>query len=104
MKTNTIVITLAALLLAAGVYWYFFTGSGNQAPLTSVPEASSAEVRFETLQSRLPVSFDTSVFSDVRFKSLQDLTQPIQSEPIGRSDPFAPIGAQSPAPATPPAK
>lgn len=93
IDSNTTLIVIATLIVAAGAYWYFFTGTGNQPPLTAttVPE-NQAQTRFQALVSELqPISFDTDIFSDPRFLSLVDLTTPITPESAGRLDPFASI-------------
>ena len=60
--------------------------------LSAAGSQNEAQTRFQTLVGELsPISFDTSIFTDVRFKSLVDLTTPIAPKPSGRSDPFAPI-------------
>ena len=94
MKSNTTLIIIATLLLAAGAYWYFFTGTGNQPPLSGTTSANQAQTQFQTLVSELqPISFDTSIFSNPRFNALVDLTTPIYSEATGRLDPFALISS-----------
>ena len=96
-NSNTILIVLATLILAAGAYWYFFTGTGNQKPLTAtVSNTNEAQMHFQTLIGELQsISFDTTIFSDPRFNALVDLTTPVSPEPIGRPDPFAPISGVS---------
>lgn len=94
MKFNstTALIILATLVVGAGAYWYFFTGTGNQPPLTSGASKNEAEMHFQALASELqPITFDTGIFSDARFNALVDLTTQVSPEPSGRTDPFAPI-------------
>lgn len=94
MKTdsNTILLIIATLIVAAGAYWYFFTGTGNQPPLSTNVQENSAQTQFKTLVSELqPISFDTNIFSDQNFMALTDLTTPVAPETSGRIDPFAPI-------------
>lgn len=91
MNKNIVIIVVIALVASAGAYWVFFMNTGNDAPITAVPAASQTQIQFETLRSKLPTSLDTSLFSDSRFKTLVDITQPIQPEPAGRLDPLAPI-------------
>ena len=93
MKSNTILIIVLTLVIAAGAYWYFFMGTGNQPPLsTSVPTANPAQTQFQALVSELqPISFNTAIFSDPKFTSLVNLATPVAPEPSGRLDPFAPI-------------
>lgn len=92
MKSNTVILIIATILVAAGAYWYFFTGTGNEPPLTAISTENQAQTRFQTLVSELqPVSFDTSFFSDPRFMALVDLATPVAPETAGRLDPFAPV-------------
>ena len=93
MKSSNILLIIAGLIVAAGAYWYFFTGTGTDAPLTtSTATDNVSQAQFQTLVSELqPISFDTSIFSDSRFMALVDLTTPITPEQAGRSDPFAPV-------------
>ncbi len=93
MKSNTAFILISTLLIAAGAYWYFFTGTGNEPPLTATSAATSqAQAQFQTLVGELqPISFDTGIFSDARFNALVDITVSVSPEPVGRLDPLAPI-------------
>ncbi len=93
MKSNTIIFIVIALAIVAGAYWYFFTGTGNQPPLTATTSFENvSQAQFQTLVTELqPISFDTSIFSDARFMGLVDLATPIAPEAIGRLDPFAPV-------------
>lgn len=90
IDSNTIVIIVVTLIVALGAYWYFFTGTGDQAPLTAVTTENPAQTQFQALVSELqPISFDTTILSDSRFMSLVDLATPITPESSGRLDPFA---------------
>lgn len=92
MKTNTTILIVATLIVALGAYWYFFTDTGNEPPLTVLSTENEAQTRFQTLVSELqPISFNTSIFSDPHFMALVDLTTPIAPETSGRLDPFAPV-------------
>jgi len=95
--TSNGLIILASLIVAAGAYWYFFTDTGNEAPLTAEGTVESpSQTQFRTLVSQLqPISFNTGIFSDVRFNALVDLSTPISPEPSGRPDPFAPLAGGS---------
>lgn len=89
-SSNSLIL-IGALVVAAGAYWFFFTGTGNQQPLSVTATSSPAQAQFQTLASELePITFDTSIFSDPRFTALVDITTPITPEPVGRTDPFAP--------------
>lgn len=93
MKSNIIPFIIITLVIAVGVYWYFFTGAGNQPPITSSSASGNAtQTQFQALVGELQrISFNTAIFSDPRFTSLINLTVPVAPEPSGRLDPFAPI-------------
>jgi hypothetical protein len=93
-SSNTLFLIVASLVVAGGIYWYFFTGSPapQQGSLITGFSQSRAQAQFEVLIGELgPISFDLTILSDPRFNSLVDLTTPITPEPAGRKDPFAPI-------------
>lgn len=97
---NTLFLIIASLVVAGGIYWYFFTGGSSPSsldlPLTTSSTQSAAQVRFETLTTQLgPIAFNLSILTDPRFLALVDLTTPITEEPIGRKDPFAPVSGLS---------
>ncbi|MDO8742643.1 MAG: hypothetical protein Q7J45_03900 [bacterium] len=94
MKSNTTFI-IATLLIAAGAYWYFFTGTGNEAPLTTSVTENVDQTKFRELIVKLPGSFDTKIFDDPRFSVLVDLTTQVAPETAGRIDPFATISGVS---------
>lgn len=98
MKSNTIILIVATLVVAAGAYWYFFTDTGNQPPISAdTAVESGAQLQFKALASQLQsITFDTGIFGDPRFKALVDITTPVASETLGRSDPLAPIAGVSP--------
>ena len=89
------VIILPILVIAAGAYWYFFVASGNQTPLTDV-STNAAQEKFGQLVVELQsITFNTALLSDPRFTGLVDLTTPVAPEPIGVTDPFAPLSSGS---------
>jgi hypothetical protein len=92
MKSNTTNIIIAAIVVAGALYWYFFTGTGNQLPLTASSTENKAQTHFQTLVSALkPISFSTDIFSNPSFTSLVNLATPVTPETQGRIDPFAPL-------------
>jgi hypothetical protein len=89
---NITLSAVAIVVLLAGVYWYFFAGvSAASSPLTQSailignPSLSSLTSRLDS------VTFDTAIFSDPRFASLKDISTPVNPEPKGKKDPFAPL-------------
>lgn len=91
LNSNTTFLGIATLLVLAGAYWFFFSGS-SAPPLSLSGSQNVAQARFEMLIGELaPISFDLSILSDERFAALLDITVPTTPEPIGRTDPFAPL-------------
>lgn len=98
-KTLTNVAIGAAVLGAAfGAYWMFFRGD------SSLEGASSAEDVVQTvvvaeevartirdLQTlKTSVAESVALFGTPAFKDLEDFSQVVPEEPIGRSNPFTP--------------
>jgi hypothetical protein len=90
-STGTFII-IGLLVLGAAAYLLFgFDGAAGVS--ADGPPATPAEQTFLTLTSRIdPVTLDMSVFSDPRFKALEDIRVAIIPEESGRIDPFAPLG------------
>ena len=93
INSNTIFLLVATLVVAGGLYWYFFSGRGGEGgALTAGSPTSQAQAQFEILIGQLgPITFDLTILSDPRFLGLTDLSTPVEPEVIGRKDPFAPI-------------
>ncbi|MSU74655.1 hypothetical protein EXS57_02655 [Candidatus Kaiserbacteria bacterium] len=92
MKSTTILIVTGALIVAGIAYWFFFTNTGNEAPLSTDTPTNQAQIQFEALIGELqPISFNTKIFTDVRFNALVDITTPVSPESSGRLDPLAPL-------------
>ncbi len=97
MKSAFLSFILPLLIVLGGIYWYISSETGNAAPLTTETSAGSpTQTQFQSLVGELSsISFDTSIFSNPHFAALGDLSKPILPEAIGRTDPFAVIGAAS---------
>lgn len=94
MSRSTLVFVICLVVVAGGLGYYFFFFNSNSSPAltTTAGTASDAELSFITLVSKLdPIVFDTTVLSDPRFTSRQDIRTAIVPEASGRTDPFAPI-------------
>ncbi|XKT74762.1 MAG: hypothetical protein ACJKTH_01595 [Patescibacteria group bacterium UBA2163] len=93
---QNIFIIVALIVIAFIGYTFFFAGEDNDASLTvEQAEEAPTEVGQELIGLLLElrsIQLDTSLFSDERFQSLQDFGQQIISEPVGRPNPFAPLG------------
>lgn len=95
MSRSTLVFVFCLVIVAGGLgyYFFFFNSSSGAALTTTSGTASDAELSFITLVSKLdPIVFDTTVLSDPRFTTRQDIRTAIVPEASGRKDPFAPIG------------
>jgi hypothetical protein len=93
---NRIVLLILAGVVVAGVIWYSFLREKTPQPLLQTEDLTQAtsvdsDVVAILLQLRA-VSLSGTIFSDPAFVSLQDFGSQIVPEPIGRTNPFAPIG------------
>lgn len=88
-------IIIGVAIVIAGALWFFFSSSGgSQGSITTTETDDASGPGAQILQSLLSlqaISLNTAIFSDPAFATLQDLTTAIVSEPVGRTDPFAPI-------------
>lgn len=98
-KINKNVI-LAVALVVVGVAGYFiFTGNSDEAPAVSTvsgitDSAVGQELVIELNRLKgLQNVDDKFLTEDPVFNSLFDFTQPVPEQPVGRENPFAPIGS-----------
>jgi hypothetical protein len=93
-RKNILTFAAALIVLLGGFYYFFFiASSSDETVLTSGAPASEAEISFITLVSQLdPIAFDTRLLSDSRFMGLVDIRTEVVPEPVGRTDPFGPLG------------
>ncbi len=86
-----------AVVIAFFVYSYFFTGSPE--PVLSSESSTSTQSIDQDLINLLltlnAIKLDDSIFSDPAFQSLQDFGKDLVPEPVGRPNPFAPLGSIS---------
>lgn len=100
---HKILLVVVALVIAGGV-WYGMSSTPAAPDLT--PTTGSAEIApvdqgiVQTLLTLRAVKLDGTIFSDATFRKLQDFSTDIQPETVGRTNPFAPISAQSQSPAS----
>jgi len=95
-KQNKLLILLGAGIVAAAVIWYSFMRDKTPAPLLQTQDltagnAIESDVVTVLLQLQA-VSLSGTIFSDPAFISLQDFGREIVPEPVGRPNPFAPLG------------
>ncbi len=90
---------MAVVLIAIGG-WYFFGRQDSTSDLTLFVEASGGDPieaiigreLLISLEKMKTINLDTTFFSDPAFTNLEDFTVEIPKQPIGRRNPFAPIG------------
>lgn len=98
------VLMIAGGVVVAGVVWYSFLRDRTPealvetADLTQSTEADAGIVN--TLLELRAVSLSGNIFSDPAFLRLKDFGSTIVPEPVGRTNPFAPLPGQGAAAAT----
>lgn len=95
-RRNKILFVIIGLLIA-GFAWYGLSGSA--APTSAIQSddvsgAESADERaiLDTLLQLRSIELAGTIFNDPVFQSLRDTRTEIVPEPIGRRNPFAPLG------------
>jgi hypothetical protein len=93
MDRNTLIaLVIGGVLTVGAVYMLFFKHADTSATLTASLPSSPVESTFVNLIEQLGhIQFDTSILSDPRFLSLQDIHTAVFPESSGRKDPFAPL-------------
>lgn len=101
-KYKRVILIIVVLFIAFLVYSYFKGGnetSSNEVLVTTDPNGgvnnAMAEQFFNQLLTLQSLHLDSEIFADPRFQSLEDFSQEIPDEPIGRPNPFAPVGADT---------
>ena len=88
---HKIVILLVGIGVA-GIAWFAMTSSGPTPLLTTeIVGGGPDQELVETLLALRSVKLDGTIFSEPAFTQLQDYSQPIIQEPVGRENPFAPL-------------
>jgi hypothetical protein len=96
------------VLLVGGVFYGLMRDSTpeplltNEIVATGSPTSDSADQQLvESLLTLRAVSLSGTIFQDPAFRSLKDSGTGIVPEPIGRQNPFAPIGHATASTSTP---
>lgn len=93
---HKIIALIIALVFAVGA-WYLLSGSSSSDAVLSAEQTAPAPAGtadlIESLLALRAVSLSGTIFSNPAFQALRDFSTPIVPEAIGRSDPFAPLGA-----------
>lgn len=98
---NRYKITLIVLVLAVGAfvaYQNFYVANLDIDPLARESQVAGSIVGQEiiSLLGELEsIKLDVTIFEKESFRTLIDFGQTINSEPVGRGNPFAPIGVET---------
>lgn len=99
-KFKGLIITCVILGVGFLVYTYFISQPKEQA--LSTQSLAGAPVVDQDLISLLltlkSIKLDEKIFSDTAFRSLEDFSKELVAEPVGRNNPFAPLGAREATP------
>ena len=88
---------IVIVIVLAGIAWYMLSGS-SPSPDSVLTSESAAQIPpeaqelVETLLTLRAVTLQGTIFSNPSFQVLKDFSTPIIPEPIGRPNPFAPLG------------
>ena len=95
---NKIFLVVIALVVA-GAVWFGLSSSPVENDLVSTPTSVSGpsvdQGIVSTLLALRAVKLDGTMFKDPAFILLKDFSTEIIPEPVGRTNPFAPLSAQS---------
>ena len=92
-------IIIGGALVIAVIAWYVLSPTPENTDLASTPAPAGttpAEAGIvPTLLTLRSVKLDGTIFSEPAFQHLKDFSTEIVPEPVGRSNPFAPLGARN---------
>ena len=90
---------VVVIVVLGAALWYGMSATATPAPLlvtsgaTGSPSLDAADQQLvSTLLALRAVTLSGTIFSDPAFLALQDFSTPIVPEPVGRDNPFAPLG------------
>lgn len=93
---KNILLIIALLVVVVGGYFLFMSKDSEPAPLTETQVGADGpigqEIVVELNRLRALQNISTDIFKNAAFASLKDYTQVVVPQPVGRPNPFAPIG------------
>ena len=97
-KYKNVIIVIILIIVSAYAYRTFFGVDGiDSALLSSIKSSDVSESTGQDLLKLLStlhnIQLNDTIFSDPVFRGLEDLSQELVPEPVGRNNPFAPIGS-----------
>ncbi|MBI5126171.1 MAG: hypothetical protein HZA80_00160 [Candidatus Taylorbacteria bacterium] len=98
--SNTKTIIIIVILIAAAVAAYFGFSGNNEPAFTMIPgEVQGSIAGGDDIAALLVqlnnLKIDNSLFESLEYKVLVDYTIEVPAIPIGRVNPFAPLGSSS---------
>src|SRR3989344_6917497 len=99
INKNMLLVVALIIVLIAGYFTFFRKSDTTGTELVDVGTnlgvpAVGQELLIELNRLNALKSINKDIFTDPVFVSLKDFTQNITPEPLGRSNPFAPIGSE----------
>lgn len=85
------IVTILGVLTIAYAGYYLFVQTANETAIESSSldqMLANTQVFIARSQELDQMNFDLSVFENTRFRTLRTFTEPVLSEPVGKSDPF----------------
>ena len=100
IKKNKIAVGVATVFLLIFAYYIFFSGSGTPSTDTSLVSSVSESPadalvggQILTVLSQLKsMQMDTTFFTKPNFVNLIDYSVELAPQPVGRTNPFSPLG------------
>lgn len=93
---KNILLAIALLIVAVVGYFLFMSKDSEPAPLTETQVGAEGpigqEIVIELNRLRTLQNISTDIFKSSAFASLKDYTQVVVPQPVGRPNPFAPVG------------
>ncbi len=91
-------LSLVLLVVLIGAAWWGFTSTNAPSSVVSTDAIGAATgtqdaAIVSTLLQLQAVALSGTIFSDPGFLSLQDFTTQVVTEPVGRTNPFAPTNS-----------
>lgn len=93
-KNNIIIAVIALILISIGGFYYLSRDEQDDGALL-ISESAGNSVDRELLATLLELKslkFNDALFESNTFRSLKDFSRQIPDEPVGRPNPFAPVG------------
>lgn len=95
-QKNSLLVPIIVILIAVaiGAYVYFTRGEGGEAVLereVKTDEAVGKDLLLSLMKLKA-IKLDSDIFKDPVFLSLDDFTIELLAQPVGRSNPFLPLG------------